>query len=522
MTSTDEAKKSVRARIPHPAGHPITVAGERLTKNLYRREWRTAACIRHDDPIEVDPTDGIGSGSIVALVQKKVAELLGHEKFNNSFQIGMLASFESFLETSRCQARRTTTRSLQLRRCRPDRQPGGAPGYRRRRRSTASPRLPEAFGSEMPHPKMDALVAELAAGPARGRKALVFVRRVASVKELQAKLEERYDQWLFGPPAGDLPGLSGSLERAFELYREEQWALGRRGAAAAFPPTPASWRRVRRRPAAASGPRHRRPGHLLRLVLPGRRPQGVLRGQPRRTPGQRRGRPAALHPAHLGLLYLLRGQLRGPAPGSPAGGPRRTGPARRAPGARRGPGPRGVASRRPHRAGGGPAADGGRRRSAGFTSSWRSRGRPGAPRRGRPLADQAPVVRQLLDAGPGTGQAGHPLAGGRGGAPRGARRSSPSFGRGTASATGSGPRRRRPGGRSRTPGARAAAAPPLGRRPPGPRLHRSVRPGPRPVAAQRQGTAEDDEAAGGAGLIGPFLDLLERQMEEADPRPDRR
>jgi len=38
---------------------------------------------------------------VVALVQKKVAELLGSERFNRSFQIGMLASFESFLETTR-------------------------------------------------------------------------------------------------------------------------------------------------------------------------------------------------------------------------------------------------------------------------------------------------------------------------------------------------------------------------------------------------------------------------------------
>ena len=38
---------------------------------------------------------------IVALVQKKVGELLAHEKFNHSFQIGMLASFESFFQTAK-------------------------------------------------------------------------------------------------------------------------------------------------------------------------------------------------------------------------------------------------------------------------------------------------------------------------------------------------------------------------------------------------------------------------------------
>ena len=84
------------------------------------------------------------------------------------------------------------------------------------------------FHVEMPHPKMDAIVAELAQGLPQGRKALVFVRRVASVKELQAKLEEQYDQWLFDRLRADLPGLRDSLERAFALYREEQRTRGRR------------------------------------------------------------------------------------------------------------------------------------------------------------------------------------------------------------------------------------------------------------------------------------------------------
>ena len=38
---------------------------------------------------------------IVALVQKKVSELLREDRFKASFQIGMLASFESFLETAK-------------------------------------------------------------------------------------------------------------------------------------------------------------------------------------------------------------------------------------------------------------------------------------------------------------------------------------------------------------------------------------------------------------------------------------
>jgi hypothetical protein len=81
-----------------------------------------------------------------------------------------------------------------------------------------------SFGTELPHPKMDALVEHLAEGLPHGRKALVFVRRVASVKELQAKLEEQYDEWLMGRLRRELPPeILGSLERAFQQqYREER------------------------------------------------------------------------------------------------------------------------------------------------------------------------------------------------------------------------------------------------------------------------------------------------------------
>ena len=48
----------------------------------------------------------------------------------------------------------------------------------------------------MPHPKMDASSTAWRMPGRRGRKTLVFVRRVASVKELKRKLDERYDDWL--------------------------------------------------------------------------------------------------------------------------------------------------------------------------------------------------------------------------------------------------------------------------------------------------------------------------------------
>ncbi len=76
----------------------IRVGNVEYTKNLYRREWRRGGVCVYDEPIRIEDAR---QRLIVALVQKKVAELLGDEKFNASFQIGMLASFESFLDTAK-------------------------------------------------------------------------------------------------------------------------------------------------------------------------------------------------------------------------------------------------------------------------------------------------------------------------------------------------------------------------------------------------------------------------------------
>jgi predicted nucleotidyltransferase component of viral defense system len=81
------------------------IAEGRLTKNLYRREWRRGGIATHDDPLAVTVADRDRQRLVVAPVQEKVSEVLGHERFKKSFQIGMLASFESFLETAKAKKR---------------------------------------------------------------------------------------------------------------------------------------------------------------------------------------------------------------------------------------------------------------------------------------------------------------------------------------------------------------------------------------------------------------------------------
>ena len=220
----EDEKKAVVGRFLVRRVTTIKVAGEEHTKNQYRREWRRGGVDVHDKPATVrDARQRL----IVALVQKKVAELLGSEKFNMSFQIGMLASFESFLETTRLKREveaeqdgemaanfddPTQTDSLLERE-----------GIDVRDINRLARHYRERFDEEMPHPKMDTLVEALADSWKSGRKSLVFVRRVASVKELKQKLDACYDDWLIPLLETRLP--EPTLKRfrqAVEQYRTEK------------------------------------------------------------------------------------------------------------------------------------------------------------------------------------------------------------------------------------------------------------------------------------------------------------
>ncbi|GAA2331923.1 DEAD/DEAH box helicase family protein [Dactylosporangium salmoneum] len=174
----------------------LSVHGRPMTKNLYRREWRQGGLREHDEPIRItDDRERL----TVALVQKKVAELLGHERFGTRFQVGMLASFESFQQTSK----------VHLDPDDPAAEPVNFDGAdqtdREDERSGVDVPMLDAlardhrdtFGTDLPHPKMDALVARLRTAWHNGRKGLVFVRRVASVGELQQRLNDEYNRWLF-------------------------------------------------------------------------------------------------------------------------------------------------------------------------------------------------------------------------------------------------------------------------------------------------------------------------------------
>ena len=185
------------------------IEGEHLTKNQYRREWRAGGVSHvsaHDQALpRVDDKQRL----VVALIQKKVAEVLasredrrGH-RFGRSFQMGMLASFESFLQTSRARDRVADEDVDEGHETAFDQSDQAEDATEREGIDTsavntiAASHL-ERFGVPLPHPKMDAVATSLARDMLEhGEKTLVFVRRIASVDELAEKVLRAYDAWLY-------------------------------------------------------------------------------------------------------------------------------------------------------------------------------------------------------------------------------------------------------------------------------------------------------------------------------------
>lgn len=215
---TEEAHKRVAAKFLIRRVTAIRTGTRDLTKNQYRREWRRGGVSSHDEPIVI--TDD-RQRLIVALVQKKVSELLGSERFNSSFQIGMLASFESFLETARVKRVDDVDPTFDD----PDQTDDFAEreGLDVRDVNRLARHYRGTFEREMPHPKMDAVVESLVGAWTTGAKTLVFVRRVASVKELKRRLDERYDQWLLDLLRRELPpAVLPKFETVVQKYRDEK------------------------------------------------------------------------------------------------------------------------------------------------------------------------------------------------------------------------------------------------------------------------------------------------------------
>ena len=216
----------------------LNIAGDHYSKNMYRREWRRGGYQEHDEPMTLDePKQRL----MVGLMQKKVSELLGDRRFNNSFQIGMLSSFESFLESM--------ARDRKIASAANDGSNGdghseneeddesGPPVFdgqqtedRMEREGVDSQSLQKVvqsyhrrFGQSPPHPKLDATADQLATSFQSAQKSLVFVRRIATTAELKSKLDRLYDQWMMRRLRNELPQpMQPRLEAIFEDYESQR------------------------------------------------------------------------------------------------------------------------------------------------------------------------------------------------------------------------------------------------------------------------------------------------------------
>jgi len=228
----EEAKRNVARRFLVRRLTQLRIAGEPYTKNMYRQEWRRGGVIAHGDPLEI-PSDR--QRLMVALIQKKVSEVLNDPVFGARFQMGMLSSFESFMETAKV--------SVET----PDDEEGEREvsfhvsdqtddalekqGIDSAAVNQIARSYKKKFREPMPHPKMDAVVDSISSGFETGDKALVFVRRVRTVAEMGEKLLRKYDAALhtrLSHDFADHPLLLEQLENQWTTYEEERLSRRRR------------------------------------------------------------------------------------------------------------------------------------------------------------------------------------------------------------------------------------------------------------------------------------------------------
>ena len=159
----------------------IKLGGESMSRNRYRHEHRNGNVLREvDAPVQTisNPFDA----AMIATLQLKTLEQINTTK-NNSFEIGMLAGFESFKVSNNKEIeyedsnRRDQNKSIDSNVI-----------------ESIANSYYEEFKQFLPHPKQDNLVTEVYKEMLKGNKSLIFVRRIASVNELEKRLINLYEE----------------------------------------------------------------------------------------------------------------------------------------------------------------------------------------------------------------------------------------------------------------------------------------------------------------------------------------
>lgn len=154
------------------------------TRNMYRTEHRSGP--------KAEIQLGLKQQLFAALLQKKVSESL-NENNSGKFELGMLASFESYLPSNKGEPVQFDGA---------DERASDAGGSDRDAPDRTVVELlvndyQARFHVFPPHPKMDDVAKRAGESAFDGnQKQLIFVRRVGSVGELKAKIEDSYNRWI--------------------------------------------------------------------------------------------------------------------------------------------------------------------------------------------------------------------------------------------------------------------------------------------------------------------------------------
>jgi len=188
----------------------IKINGSQHTRNMYRQEHRTGG----EAEVELQSDE---QKLVTALVQKKVGEMMNRSGSNPAFQIGMMASFESYAQTAK-------TEPVQFDGDDADKE------HKDPQDRHVVTHIVDSFkaanlGKTLPHPKMDTVSLKLAEKLfMQSKKQIVFVRRVKSVKELKEKLDVHYNDWIESYIGKQLKGnnkLKSLFNKLFEQYKQD-------------------------------------------------------------------------------------------------------------------------------------------------------------------------------------------------------------------------------------------------------------------------------------------------------------
>ena len=187
----------------------LQIAGKDHTRNMYRNEWRSGE--RAEIQLESDEQK-----LVTALVQKKVGEMLAKEHGSPSFQTGLLASFESYAESTGSGPVEFDGELAEK---------GGSDAQDKHVIAAISDSyIHSDLGRTLPHPKMDSVCCKLEKKLfQQRRKQIVFVRRVKSVKEIKRKLDDLYNEWLvtyIQGQVGATPEARECMNGVIQEYRE--------------------------------------------------------------------------------------------------------------------------------------------------------------------------------------------------------------------------------------------------------------------------------------------------------------